>query len=82
MAFLEVNMPPGDGFRVLRWIRKKKAFRRTRVVMLTDSSKPTDLQLAEKLKADGYLLKYPHPDTIAFLVRQATTTPSSEPRAS
>lgn len=71
VVFLDVNMPSGGGFRVLQWIRKKPAFQRTRVVMLTDSSQPADLKRAEELKADAYLLKHPHPRTLAALIRAA-----------
>ena len=71
MIFLDVNMPHGGGFRVLEWIRKEQSLRETCVVMVTDSSNPADIKRAEELKA-GYLLKHPHPDTIAYVVRQAT----------
>lgn len=74
IVFLDLNMPDLDGFRVLAWIRRRKAFRSTKVVMLTDSNDPADLRRAEALHADGYLLKYPRPDTLALLVRIATKT--------
>ena len=73
VIFLDLKMPLMDGFEVLLWIRRTKAFRKSKVIMLTSSDNPKDLQRATEFGADGYLLKHPTPDTVAFIIRDATT---------
>ena len=72
VIFLDLNMPLMDGFKVLRWIHQKKTFSKSKVIVLTSSNNPKDLQRATELGADGYLLKHPTPDTVAFIIRNAT----------
>ena len=72
VIFLDVNMPNAGGFEVLQWIRRKKAFLKSKVIMMTTSDEPRDIQRASELGADGYLLKYPNPGSIAFVIRDAT----------
>lgn len=80
VIFLDVKMPLRDGFEVLRWIRGKKAFLKSKVIMLTGSDNPKDLQRASESGADGFLLKHPAPDTVAFMIRDATAGCRPRPR--
>ena len=73
VIFIDIKMPVMDGFKVLRWVRRKKAFLKSKVIMLTSSEDPKDLQRATESGADGYLLKHPTPGTLAFMIRDATT---------
>ncbi len=83
LIFLDVKMPRVGGFEVLKWIRHKRAFRKTKVIMMTSSDEPKDMQRAADLHADGYLLKLPSPRTLAYLIQQATSPnpPISNPTA-
>ena len=72
--FLDLHMPGPGGLDVLRWIRRRKAFLKSRVIMLTSSQQPADLQRAAALGADGYLLKHPRPETIAAILRDAAAS--------
>jgi CheY-like chemotaxis protein len=51
VVFLDIRMPKFDGFDVLRWIRKEKAFAYVKVAMLSGSDEPRDKDLAAKLDA-------------------------------
>jgi CheY-like chemotaxis protein len=70
-AFIDVKMPGVDGFKVLRWARKKKALRKMKVFMLTSSDLEKDRERAAELGADGYLVKYPTPEALAEILRAA-----------
>jgi CheY-like chemotaxis protein len=66
MMFLDVEMPDCDGFQVLRWLRRRKAFQKLRVILLTHSEvKP---EAVAKLKVDAVLEKYPSPTTLRNLL--------------
>lgn len=71
VAFIDVKMPQVDGFKVLRWVRKKKALQRTRIFMLSSSDLPRDRERAAELGADGYLVKYPAPSVLIKVLRAA-----------
>ena len=73
--FLDVHMPRMDGFKVLRWVRKKKAFGRMKKFILTTSDSPADRAQALELGADGYLVKHPTPEAMAQAVRDALAPP-------
>ncbi len=69
MLFLDINMPGGDGFVVLRWIRRKPAFRKTKVIMLSNSSHVADRRQALELGADAYVVKHGSVTTLADTLR-------------
>jgi len=57
LLFLDIKMPPPDGFDVLRWIRHQNQFAKLCVVMLTGSDDIRDANLAYRLGADSFLVK-------------------------
>ena len=71
VVFLDVRMPKLDGFDVLRWIRREKAFAYVKVVMLANADEPRDKELAFKLGANHFLVKFPPADMIADIVASA-----------
>jgi CheY-like chemotaxis protein len=76
LLFTDLKMPKIDGFELLSWLRKQPAFDELTIVVMSSSDRPEDVERAEKLGADHYLLKYPAPETLAELINAAS---SSEP---
>jgi DNA-binding NarL/FixJ family response regulator len=71
VVLLDIKMPVVNGFKVLQWLKTKKALQHTKVVMLTSSTDPADATRAADLGADGYVVKYPTPDALAKIVEAA-----------
>jgi len=73
VVFLDIKMPKLDGFEVLRWIRKQRAFQSLPVVMLSGSDEPRDIRRASELGATRYVIKHPTSEEIARLVTEYST---------
>ncbi|HUR59712.1 MAG TPA: response regulator [Opitutaceae bacterium] len=58
-AFVDVRLNGGDGFDVLAWIRKHRAFDALPVIMLADTDDPREIARSTKLGAQCHLIKYP-----------------------
>ncbi len=57
-VLLDVVMPEIDGFGVLEAIRKENlGGTAMKVIMLTNQGQPADLEKANELKVDGYIIK-------------------------
>lgn len=82
VLFTDLKMPKIDGFELLEWLRKQKAFDGLTIVVMSSSDLPADVERAQKLGADHYLLKYPSPDRIAEVIAAASeSTPEAESSA-
>ncbi len=57
LVLLDINMPNGDGFTVLKWVRSHSGLKGLRVVMLTTSDENEDIDTAYLLGANSYLVK-------------------------
>jgi len=57
LLILDIVLPYLTGFEILRKIRKDEKFKDLRVLMLSNLSQKTDIALAKKLGAAGYLIK-------------------------
>jgi len=57
LVLLDIKMPAVDGFAVLRWIRRNRAFDKLCVVMLTSYERVSDATLATELGANSFLVK-------------------------
>lgn len=57
LVLLDINMPNGDGFTVLRWVRAHVGLKGLRIVMLTTSDENEDIDTAYLLGANSYLVK-------------------------
>ncbi|HVU32963.1 MAG TPA: response regulator [Opitutaceae bacterium] len=74
VAFVDLRMPPPDGFELLRWIRRQPKLSHLQVVILTGSVDPQDMRRAAELRADLYLPKFPSDETLARLVAEASAS--------
>lgn len=68
IMFLDVNMPDLSGFDVLLWARQQPALKGLKIVMLSGATETWDAQIAAKLGANGYLVKFPSVDRLASLL--------------
>jgi two-component system, chemotaxis family, chemotaxis protein CheY len=57
VAILDVVMPQMDGLELLSNIRKEPATANCRVIMLTNQGYASDIEKAEALGIDGYIIK-------------------------
>lgn len=57
VIFLDLHLPGMDGFEVLKWIRARPELASTRVVVLTASVNPRDVQTARNLGANSFMIK-------------------------
>ena len=57
LVLLDIQLPGGSGFEVLKWIREQKRFQQLPVVILSSSSRPEDIETAYRLGANAYLVK-------------------------
>jgi CheY-like chemotaxis protein len=57
LVFLDLKLPLGDGFSVLREMRAHASLAHTPVVMLTSSNEPSDRQRAYQAGASAYMCK-------------------------
>lgn len=71
LILLDVNMPGTGGFEVLRWVRHNQSLADIKVVMLSTSGSPADIQRATELGAHGYLIKFPNPAVLACVLHEA-----------
>ncbi len=72
-------MPKTDGFELLAWLRKQTDFEGLTIVVMSSSDHPADVERAQKLGADHYLLKYPGPERIAEVIAAAAVGRQPEP---
>jgi CheY-like chemotaxis protein len=77
VLFTDLKMPKIDGFELLGWLRKQRDFDGMKIVVMSSSDLAEDVERAQKLGADHYLLKYPAPESIAEIIA-AAGTPAAE----
>jgi len=73
VLFTDLKMPKTDGFELLGWLRKQTDFEGLTIVVMSSSDHPADVERAESLGADHYLLKYPGPERIAEVIAAAAS---------
>lgn len=57
LLLLDLKMPRKNGFEVLEWIRQQPGLKRLRVVVLTTSDAPEDINRAYDLGANSFMIK-------------------------
>ncbi len=57
LLLLDLKMPKKNGFEVLQWIRQQPCLKRLRVVVLTTSDDPRDIDHAYELGANSFMVK-------------------------
>ena len=78
VLFTDLKMPKINGFELLGWLRKQKEFNDLKIVVMSSSDVPADVERAEKLGANHYLLKYPDPAQLAELIAAAGGSDAAE----
>ncbi len=57
LMLLDLNMSRMSGFEVLRWVRAHQTLKALRIVVLSTSSDPADIDKAHELGANAFLVK-------------------------
>lgn len=70
IIFTDVRMPGDCGFDLIRRVREDPRWDEMKVVVVSYSNHPDDLQRALALRTDGYLIKFPPPEILAEFVQQ------------
>jgi CheY-like chemotaxis protein len=73
-CFLDVRMPGMNGFDVLRWMRCQHVLDPIPAVMLSSSEETRDLNEARHAGAQCYIAKFPSPEQLREIVREAERT--------
>jgi len=76
LMFLDINMAGLSGFDVLMWARQQPALDSMKIVMLSGANEPHDAQIAAKLGANEFLVKFPEPSVFRELISPANTVRS------
>jgi len=57
IIFLDLKMPRRNGFEVLQWMQERSLLAAIKVIILSGSDEPTDMELCRKLGAADYIIK-------------------------
>jgi len=69
LLFLDLKMPKVSGFEVLEWLQKHHNLNSMKVVVLSSSNLPTDMQKARALGAHDYRVKPADIDDMIAMVK-------------
>jgi two-component system chemotaxis response regulator CheY len=70
LMLTDLNMPEMDGFSLIAELRKKPAFEKLPVIVLTTAGALEDQEKAQSLNVAGYVTKPIRPDEIVAAVRR------------
>jgi CheY-like chemotaxis protein len=73
LLFLDLKMPKVSGFEVLEWLQKHNDLTTIRVVVLSSSNLPGDMQKARLLGAHDYRVKPADIDDMITMVKDVAT---------
>ena len=79
LVILDLKMPQVDGLEVLGFIRDTPEIRHLPVIVLTTSDSPFDMDLAEVLQVDDYIVKGADAATICRIVARSVLRPAQRP---
>ncbi|HYV26802.1 MAG TPA: response regulator [Candidatus Eisenbacteria bacterium] len=57
VVFLDLKMPGRNGFEVLQWMQERSLFHTVKVIVLSGSHEPRDIEECRKLGAHDYVVK-------------------------
>jgi CheY-like chemotaxis protein len=69
LLFLDLKMPKISGFEVLEWLQKHNGLAEMRVIVLSSSNLPSDMQKARSLGAHDYRVKPADIDDMINMVK-------------
>ena len=67
-VFTDIRLSGDQGFEFIEHLREKPDWDGVRIVVITSSNDPADLERAIRLRVDGYLIKFPPPEMLAEFV--------------
>lgn len=67
LAFVDINLGSESGFSLIRWIKNQKL--KTKIFVITSSSRQCDFNYAQELAVDAYVFKDAFIDEIAYGLR-------------
>ena len=70
LMFLDLKMPKVSGFEVLQWLGRQKDFPDLKVIVLSSSGLPSDIQKAKDLGAHDYRVKPADIDDMITMVKE------------
>jgi CheY-like chemotaxis protein len=73
LLFLDLKMPKVSGFEVLEWLQKHKGIGSIKVVVLSSSNLPGDMQKARTLGAHDYRVKPADIDDMIAMVKEVAS---------
>ena len=79
VLFLDLKMPKVSGFEVLEWLQRQEALRDLKVVVLSSSGLPSDIQRAKDLGANDYRVKPADIDDMIGMVQEVAARWLKEP---
>ena len=69
LLLLDLKMPSKDGFEVLAWVRQQPELRFLKVVIFSSSSLPRDIDKAQALGSDDYVVKSSLPRELLEMIQ-------------
>lgn len=76
LILLDLDMPDVDGFTVLRWIRANPLLGAVKVVILSGSENPHDIERCKELGAHGFVTKRNSSALLLYILSQIFASPS------
>jgi len=73
LLFLDLKMPKVSGFEVLEWLQKHRGLATIKVVVLSSSNLPGDMQKARALGAHDYRVKPADIDDMITMVKDVAS---------
>jgi len=73
LLFLDLKMPKVSGFEVLEWLQRNHALAKVKVIVLSSSNLPGDMQKARALGAHDYRVKPADIDDMITMVKDVAS---------
>src|SRR4051812_2914982 len=70
IMFTDIRMPVDSGFALISLIRDNPEWSAIRLVVISSSNSPADLEHSLACGANGYLIKFPPSDILAEFIRE------------
>jgi CheY-like chemotaxis protein len=81
LIMTDLNMPDGDGFALLSWVRAQPWLNATMLIVLSSTRRGADIDKCYALGADFFLSKFPSPAVLAAMCVSAAKRSAEGPAA-